>query len=131
MFLLLKSSTLEHNVEKRISWNICTIGRGVRNISIKKWEIYYFKNKIILFIINFRRNHAICSGQVQSKKEGKDQESIKSSTTPDLGYQWESDTSQLDITNESQEVSHFPAGDYKGSTNRCAWKHNKNKTEIT
>ena len=24
-----------------------------------------------------------------SKKEGKDQESIKSSTTPDPGYQWE------------------------------------------
>ena len=28
---------------------------------------------------------------LQSKEEGKDQESIQSSTTPDLGYQWESD----------------------------------------
>ena len=27
----------------------------------------------------------------ESKKEGKDQESIQSSTTPDQGYQWESD----------------------------------------
>ena len=27
----------------------------------------------------------------QSKKEGKDQESIQLSTTPDPGYQWESD----------------------------------------
>ena len=27
----------------------------------------------------------------QSKKEGKDQESIQSSTTSDLGYQWESE----------------------------------------
>ena len=27
----------------------------------------------------------------QSKKEGKDQESIQSSTTPDPGYQWECD----------------------------------------
>ena len=26
----------------------------------------------------------------ESKKEGKDQESIQSSTTPDPGYQWES-----------------------------------------
>ena len=26
-----------------------------------------------------------------SKKEGKDQESIQSSTTPDPGYRWESD----------------------------------------
>ena len=34
-------------------------------------------------------------------------------------------TSQLDNTNESQEVSPFPAGDYKASTNRRAWKHNK------
>ena len=29
-------------------------------------------------------------------------------------------TSQLDITNESQEVSPFPAGDHKASINRCA-----------
>ena len=27
----------------------------------------------------------------QSKKDDKDQESIQSCTTPDLGYQWESD----------------------------------------
>ena len=27
----------------------------------------------------------------KGKKEGKDQESIQSSTTPDPGYQWESD----------------------------------------
>ena len=30
-----------------------------------------------------------------SKKEGKDQESIQSSTTPDPGYQWESDNLPL------------------------------------
>ena len=29
-------------------------------------------------------------------------------------------TSQIDITNESQEVSPFPAGDHKASTNRSA-----------
>ena len=28
-------------------------------------------------------------------------------------------TSKLDITNESQEVSPFPAGDHKASLNRC------------
>ena len=38
---------------------------------------------------------------IQSKKDGKDQVSIQSSTTPDPGYQWESTYSQLDITNES------------------------------
>ena len=29
--------------------------------------------------------------KIVSKKEGKDQELIQSSTTPDPGYQWESD----------------------------------------
>ena len=38
-------------------------------------------------------------------------------------------TSQLDITNESQEVSPFPAGDHKASTNRHAWKHNKTRQQ--
>ena len=38
----------------------------------------------------------------QSKKEGKDQESIQSSTTPEPGYQWKS--GNITITNESQEV---------------------------
>ena len=56
-FLLLKSSLLEHTNMLR---NIYTIGRGARNIPIKKWEIYYFKIKIIPFFINFRRNYAIC-----------------------------------------------------------------------
>ena len=36
-------------------------------------------------------------------------------------------TSQLDITNQSQEVSPFSAGDHKASTNRHAWKHNKTR----
>ena len=36
-------------------------------------------------------------------------------------------TSQLDITNESQEVSPFPAGDNKASINRRARKHNKTR----
>ena len=40
-------------------------------------------------------------------------------------------TLQLDITNESQEVSPFPPGDHKALINRRAQKHNKYKTEIT
>ena len=39
--------------------------------------------------------------------------------------------SQLDITNENQEVSPFPAGDHKASINRRARKYNKHKKEIT
>ena len=38
---------------------------------------------------------------------------------------------QLDITNESPDVSPFPAGDHMAPIHRRARKHNKNKTEIT
>ena len=65
----------------------------------------------------------------QSKKGCKDQESIQSSTTPDPGYQWESDKLTADTTNESQEVSPFPAGDLKALINRRAQRHSKHKTE--
>ena len=37
--------------------------------------------------------------------------------------------SQLDTTNESQEVSPFPAGDHKAHRNRRAQRHSKHKTE--
>ena len=37
--------------------------------------------------------------------------------------------SQLDTTNESQEVSPFPAGDHKEHINRRAQRQSKNKTE--
>ena len=37
--------------------------------------------------------------------------------------------SQLDTTNESQEVSLFPAGDHKAHINRCTQRHSKHKTE--
>ena len=37
--------------------------------------------------------------------------------------------SQLDTTNESQEVSPFPAGDNKAHINRRAQRHTKHKTE--
>ena len=37
--------------------------------------------------------------------------------------------SQLDTTNESQEVSPFPAGDHKAHINRRAQRHSKHKIE--
>ena len=36
---------------------------------------------------------------------------------------------QLDTTNESQEVSPFPAGDHKAHIDRRAQRHSKHKTE--
>ena len=37
--------------------------------------------------------------------------------------------SKLDTTNESQEVSHFLAGDHKSHINRRVQRHSKHKTE--
>ena len=39
--------------------------------------------------------------------------------------------SQLDTTNEGQEVSPFPAGDHKAYLNRHVQKYSKHKTEKT
>ena len=39
---------------------------------------------------------------IQSKKDGKDQESIQSSTTPDQGYKWES--SKLTVRHHKREL---------------------------
>ena len=75
--------------------------------------------------------HRQNNSDYQSKKEGKDLESIQSCTTPDPGYQWESDNYTIRHHKREQEVNSFPAGDQKASTNRRARKHNKNKTEIT
>ena len=60
---------------------------------------------------------------------GKDQESIQSSTTPDPDTNGNVTSSQLNTTNESQEVSPFPAGDYKAHINRRAQRHSKHMTE--
>ena len=46
----------------------------------------------------------------------------RSGSTPGPGYQWESDKLTVDTTNESQEVSPFPAGDHKAHINRRAQK---------
>ena len=40
-------------------------------------------------------------------------------------------TSQLDITNESQEASPFPAGDHKAHINRRSQSHSQRKTETS
>ena len=42
---------------------------------------------------------------------------------------YKSDKLTVDTTNESQEVSPFPAGDHKTHINRRAQRHSKYKTE--
>ena len=55
---------------------------------------------------------------MESKKDGKDQETIQSGTTLDQDTTWESNKNRINITNKSQEVSPFPAGDHKAAMNR-------------
>ena len=66
---------------------------------------------------------------MQSKSGCKGQESLQSSTTLDPGYQWESDKPTADTTDESQQVSPFPAGDHEAHINKRAQRHSKHKTE--
>ena len=59
-----------------------------------------------------------CSDEThESKKEGKDQESIQSSPHLTQDTNWKVKPSQLDIANESQAVSAIQAGDHKASIN--------------
>ena len=58
-----------------------------------------------------------------STKEGRGQESIQSSTTPDPGYQWEINEITIRHHKREPEVSPFSAGDHKATISRCARKH--------
>ena len=60
-----------------------------------------------------------------SKKEGKDQESIQQAPHLTQDTNDKVPTSQLDIKNESQEVSPFPTGDHKAPIYGRERKHNK------
>ena len=63
------------------------------------------------------------------RKRAKNRNRYKQSPQLTQDTNWKVTPSQLDITNESQEVSPFQVGDHKTSINRRARKHNKNKTE--
>ena len=65
----------------------------------------------------------------QSKSGCKDQESINQVPHLTQDTNWKVTNSQLDTTEESQEVSPFPAGDHKAHINRRAQRHSKHKTE--
>ena len=66
---------------------------------------------------------------IHIKKEGKDRYYQAPRLTHDSNDKVT--TLQLDITNESQEVSSFPAGEHKANINRLTQRHSKRKTEKT
>ena len=88
------------------------------------------KKKEMTIIVMFSNTSPERVHTKQSKREGKDQESIQSSTTPDPGYQWVSDNFTIRHHKRERRGQPFPS-DHKASINRRAQKHNKNKTEIT
>ena len=100
-----------------------------------KIYVDYFLNLDGLLNIIIKNSKRVWSGNTtitncrQSKLGCKDQESIQSSTTPAQDTNGKVTNSQLDTTNESQEVSPFPAGDHKAHINRRAQRHSKHKTE--
>ena len=65
---------------------------------------------------------------IQNKKDGKDQAMIQ---VPHLTQDttWESNKNTINITNKSQEVSHFPAGDHKAEMNRRESMRNTRHTK--
>ena len=65
---------------------------------------------------------------IQNKKDGKDREMIQ---VPHLTQDttWESNKNTINITNKSQEVSHFPAGDHKAVMNTCESMRNTRHTK--
>ena len=72
-----------------------------------------------------------CNAMNQSKKEAKIRYIYNQAPHLTQDTDGKVTTSQLDITNKSEDISPFPAGDYKASINRRARMHIKNKTEIT
>ena len=65
----------------------------------------------------------------KSKQGCKDKESINQVPHLTLDTNEKVTNSQLDTTDESQEVSPFPAGDHKAHVNRRAQRHSKHNTE--
>ena len=99
----------------------------VRSRSPKSYQLYILPQ--LYKTLSLARTHCWILEVSYKISKGQDQESIQSSTTPDPRYQWESDKLTVDTTNESQEVSPYPAGDHKAHINGRAQRHSKHKTE--
>ena len=67
----------------------------------------------------------------QSKKGGKDQESIQSSTTPDTWYPWECDINTIKHHTQESKGLPFPSRWPQGSNEQTWKRHDKHKTWST
>ena len=85
-------------------------------------ELFSFLDELITYLVN------ICNiYKVKVSKGAKVRNRIQSSTTPDPGHLWESNKLTVDTTNESQEISRFPAGDHKAHINKGIANTSQNK----
>ena len=68
-------------------------------------KLFYWRASTVSWCVNL----TFSSDVDQSKKEGKDQESIQSSTAPDPGYQWESDNFKIGHHKRESRGQPFPS----------------------
>ena len=88
-------------------------------------KIIHPPNNFFIFIV-FKINYGI-----KVRKRAKISNRYNSAPHLTQDTNWKVTTSQLNFTNESQEVSPFSADDHKALINRHTRKHYKNKSEIT
>ena len=75
------------------------------------------------------KKHSWIINSHESKQGCKDQERYNQVPHLTQDTNGKVTNSQLDTTNESQEVSPFPAGDHKAHINRRVQRHSNHKTE--
>ena len=79
--------------------------------------LFCYERDVMLSLSDNNQNDVIEA--FLSREESKDQESIQSSATPDLGYLMGSDKYTIKHhIQESQEISPDPAGDHKAAWHR-------------
>ena len=101
-----------------------TIGMRARNISIKKWEIYYIKIKSSRLTF-LEETMTFVIDKVSKVAKIRNRYNQVPHLTQDTNGKVTN--SQLDTTNESKEVAPFPAGDYKEHVKRHAQRHSKHR----
>ena len=80
------------NKDQKVSFSVFCLFQVYIDCNFKPlYVVYTIKLAISGLQIRVCTGKLFSSFLIQSKKEGKDQELIQSSTTPDPGYQWESD----------------------------------------
>ena len=90
-------------------------------------RLRYFKETSYIF--KAQSDDVSCTNIIKVSKGAKIRSQYNQVPHPTQNTNRKVTNSQLDTTNESQEVSPFPAGDHKAHINTRAQRHGKHKTE--